>query len=120
MTNPIPVDFNRRDSDDNLSASRSRVDRVPIVGDIVDVVDDEENRALARVVRLEPRGVVLEPIWQTFANVSQPRVVPAALTGNFVVSWSSATSMSVEAPRQGRRWDVRTMTGGPILRPTPV
>lgn len=94
MTAAIHVDFNRRDDDDNLIAAVRRLDALPHPGDIVGVRDDEDNRALARVLDVGERAVVLEPLWQTFAAADQPRLVPEAASSILIGAWTTATTVS--------------------------
>lgn len=78
MTDRILVDFNSRDDRGYLPAARRRLVAVPAVGSLVDAMDDEGNRCLARVVAVDPRSVTLEPLWQTFAPPEQSRLLPAS------------------------------------------
>lgn len=111
MTHAILVDFNQRDGHDNLIASRRRISDLPVVGEIVGLADDENNRALARVLRIDDVSVVLEPIWQTFANASQARIVPESTAPYVVVSFSGTTSVSIARPTSADRWRVEVPTG---------
>ena len=75
MTDQITVDFNSRDAQGFVPASRRRLATLPEVGSIISAVDLEENHCLARVIAIGPASITLEPLWQTFATPEQSRVV---------------------------------------------
>jgi hypothetical protein len=74
MTDQITVDFNSRDAQGFVPASRRRLATLPDVGSIISAIDHEENRCLARVIAVGPASITLEPLWQTFATPEQSGV----------------------------------------------
>ena len=111
MTDRIWVDFNSRDENGLVPAARRRIAHVPPVGTLVDSVDDEGNRCLARVTQVGPSVVTLEPLWQTFAGPDQPRVVPGTEPASFLLSWTRMGA-SVESATRSRGWRQRSFTSG--------
>ncbi len=75
MSDRVWVDFNCRDDDGFVPASRRRPARVPAVGATVDTIDDEDNRCLARVIRVGPSVITLDPLWVTFVGHAESRAL---------------------------------------------
>lgn len=120
MTQPLHVDFNRRDHNDHLVAAPRRVDVLPKLGQTVDVVDDEDNRALARVVLIDSRQIVLEPLWNTFAGAEESRMIPTGSPATFLEAWSTATTVTY-GPSIGSGFArVEWVSGGPSTRRVPA
>lgn len=120
MTQPIHVDFNRRDDNDHLLAAIRRVDGLPELGQTVDVVDDEDNHALARVVHVDARRIVLEPLWKTFASAEESRMVPTGAPATFLQAWSTATTVSYGPSIRSGFARVEWASGGPSPRRVPA
>jgi hypothetical protein len=73
----VLVDFNTRDEQGHVPAYMGTLDRLPAIGEVIDAVDDEGNRCIARVVGIVGSVVALAPEWRTFVEPSGSKPAPS-------------------------------------------
>lgn len=113
MTTQVSVDFNTRDEQGHVPAHVGTLDQPPVLGDLIDAVDDEGNRCIARIAGIAGSIIALAPEWRTFVEPTDSRLVPDRAPRGWLISWSSSTSMLVErdAVRDVRRVNRKTTSG---------
>lgn len=76
MTTQVLVDFNTRDAQGYVPAHVGTLDHLRAVGELIDAVDDEGNRCIARVAGITGSVIALAPEWRTFVEPTDSRLVP--------------------------------------------
>jgi len=122
MTMQILVDFNTRDEQGHVPAYVGTLDHVPAIGEVIDAVDDEGNRCIARIIGIVGPVVALAPEWRTFVEPTDNRLVPDRAPSGWSISFSSSTSMLVErdATRGVQHVNRKTTSGRALAAGQPV
>lgn len=68
MTTQVLVDFNTREERGHVPAYVSTLDHLSAIGEVIDAVDDEGNRCIARIAGIVGSVIALAPEWRTFVE----------------------------------------------------
>lgn len=121
MTMRVLVDFNTRDEQGHVPAYLGTLDHLPAIGEVIDAVDDEGNRCIARIAGIVGSVVALAPEWRTFVEPTDNRLVPNRAPRGWSISWSSSTSMLVERDAtRGVQLNRKTTSGRALATGKPV
>ena len=106
MPTKVQVDFNSRGPGGTVPAPVEDAGAPLVVGEVVDLWDEDGNRCIAYVVGVKDGWLTLAPEWETFAAPGASRLLLAPATSNWVARLRGRLTVSLTgaiAPFQSPR-----------------